>query len=372
MNKIITTIFFLLMVGISINAQDAIRYQGVALDANSEIIPSSDIAILFSILKDSPTGDFAYIERQETTTSESGHFELEIGRGMPIAGSFSNVDWTLGSYYLEVSIDPTGGTNYILAGATEFLSVPYALHATEALNGPRGQQGPQGPQGQQGPQGEAGPQGLPGLDVGDCWDLNGNGINDPEEDNNSDGIFSAADCQGAVGPEGPRGPNGQNGAQGPKGVKGIDAPSTGVKGPQGIQGPQGPPGPGGGIKGQKGPQGPQGIQGPQGPQGDQGPQGPQGGTEGVAGPAGDPGPPGDPNGPQGVSGLNGSNGPQGPQGAQGPQGITGSTGLGIQRMLAVAPLSPSQHDIYLDSGANRADGNPGFRYYNGSTWIDLY
>lgn len=32
-----------------------------------------------------------------------------------------------------------------------------------------------------------------------CWDLNGNGSNDPEEDINGDGYFTAADCQGSNG-----------------------------------------------------------------------------------------------------------------------------------------------------------------------------
>jgi N-acetylneuraminic acid mutarotase len=49
-----------------------------------------------------------------------------------------------------------------------------------------------GPPGAPGPQG---PQGSPGLN---CWDTNGNGVGDAEEDINHDGAFDAADCQGAV------------------------------------------------------------------------------------------------------------------------------------------------------------------------------
>lgn len=46
-----------------------------------------------------------------------------------------------------------------------------------------------------GPPGAPGPQGSPGLD---CWDTNGNGVGDADEDLNRDGAFNAADCQGAV------------------------------------------------------------------------------------------------------------------------------------------------------------------------------
>ena len=47
-----------------------------------------------------------------------------------------------------------------------------------------------------------------------CWDLNGNSVNDPSEDINSDGLFNTLDCQGAVGANGAAGLNGAAGANG--------------------------------------------------------------------------------------------------------------------------------------------------------------
>jgi len=41
-----------------------------------------------------------------------------------------------------------------------------------------------------------------------CWDLNGNGIGDPQEDVNGDGLWDAMDCQGPPGPQGEPGPPG--------------------------------------------------------------------------------------------------------------------------------------------------------------------
>lgn len=71
---------------------------------------------------------------------------------------------------------------------------------------------------------------LPGEDGLNCWDLNGNGVADPEEDVNEDGTIDALDCRGVEGPEGPAGSDGtqdQEGTQGPTG-------------PQGLQGAPGP------------------------------------------------------------------------------------------------------------------------------------
>ncbi len=59
--------------------------------------------------------------------------------------------------------------------------------------------------GQDGQDGAAGPQGIAGVDGADgisCWDLNGNGVGDAEEDINDDGNFDAMDCQGADGVDG--------------------------------------------------------------------------------------------------------------------------------------------------------------------------
>lgn len=52
--------------------------------------------------------------------------------------------------------------------------------------------GSQGPQGDPGPAGQDGAQGPPGLA---CWDTNGNGSGDTDEDANRDGLFDARDCQ---------------------------------------------------------------------------------------------------------------------------------------------------------------------------------
>ncbi|MCX2718907.1 DUF7151 family protein [Lentiprolixibacter aurantiacus] len=44
--------------------------------------------------------------------------------------------------------------------------------------------------------GEDGQDGADGADGINCWDTNGNGVNDPAEDVNGDGVFDTSDCQG--------------------------------------------------------------------------------------------------------------------------------------------------------------------------------
>jgi hypothetical protein len=95
-----------------------------------------------------------------------------------------------------------------------------------------------------------------------CWDLNGNGIGDLNEDIDGNGIYNALDCQGIQGVAGSTGPTGPQGIAGPTGPQGL----TGAAGPQGAIGLTGSTGPQG-ATGPVGPQGPIGLTGAVGPQG---------------------------------------------------------------------------------------------------------
>jgi hypothetical protein len=200
---------------------------------------------------------------------------------------------------------------------------------TSTAAGAQGPTGPAGPAGANGPAGPTGPTGANGIH---CWDLNGNGVNDPSEDINADGNFDALDCagaQGTAGPQGPAGPAGAPGVTGPTGPTGFGVGPTGPTGPSGLDGVTGPQGPAGaqgpsGADGATGPQGPAGPSGADGATGAQGPMGPTGptGPSGADGATGAQGPAG----PQGAQGVAGPQGPAGAAGAQGPAGATGPTG----------------------------------------------
>lgn len=80
----------------------------------------------------------------------------------------------------------------------------------------------------------------------------------------------------------------------------------------------------------------------------------------------------------GEDGVQGAQGPQGDQGVQGNNGwegqagIDGIDGMPILPMLDTPPTTNIQEgSIYMDNGGNREDTLPGFRYYDGSDWLDL-
>ena len=370
-------------------------YQAVVRDFSGQEITNQMVGIRLSLIPQAPDGVPVYVEQHEVQTNEFGLVTVIVGNGEVVNGSFSSIDWSGGIFFLRTELDADGGTDYVLIGATQLMSVPYALYAQQSGNaGPQGEQGPAGPQGppgtpgeqgaqgEQGPAGPQGPAGAPGEQ----------GVQGEQGPAGPQGIQGPAGPEGPAGPQGEQGPAGPQGAQGPEGPQGEpgtgvtilgsysspgELPASGnsgdaylingelyvwneldsdwvnvgnIQGPQGEQGPAGPQGPIGltGAQGPQGDQGPQGVAGPQGPQGPiglTGPQGPQGdqGPQGVAG-------------PQGPIGLTG---PQGPQGDQGPQGVAGPQGLqGL----------PGEPGVGISNATNNGDGTFTLHFTDGTSF----
>jgi len=327
------------------NVPDGINYQAIARNAAGGVFVNQAVGVRITVLAGGANGVAQYTETHTATTNGFGLFSLKIGGGTPVSGTFNSITWNTTNQFVKIEIDPTGGTNYTSIGTSELLSVPFALYAETAGNGgAQGPQGPAGPAGAAGPAGPAGndgapgpqgPAGAPGLAGAagpqgtqglqgppgpggglNCWDTDGDGVTDPNEDVNNDGFFNALDCRGAQGVAGVAGAAGPQGAIGPIGPQGPAGPA-GAQGAQGVSGPAGPAG-AAGAAGAAGPAGPAGAQGVAGATGATGPAGPIG----LTGPAGATGP----IGLTGPTGPAGAVGPVGPAGATGPQGPAGSGG----------------------------------------------
>ncbi len=122
--------FFLLCFStIFSQSPEAINYQAIVRDGAGAIIPNQSVGIQISILQGSAAGTTVYQETFTPTTNTFGLVTLQIGTGTTQTGSFSSIDWGLGPYFVETAVDVTGGTNYVVISTTQFMSVPYALHA---------------------------------------------------------------------------------------------------------------------------------------------------------------------------------------------------------------------------------------------------
>jgi hypothetical protein len=137
MKKKYLIILCTLLCNLSIYAQtpQAINYQGVARDNSGNVLANQMISLKLSILSGSASGPVVYAETHVKTTDGFGLFALKIGQGTLVSGTFTAISWGTDSYYLQVEIDPAGGTAFQLVGTNQFVSVPYALYADKSGNG---------------------------------------------------------------------------------------------------------------------------------------------------------------------------------------------------------------------------------------------
>jgi len=195
MKKAFTYLIFILSINVMLaQAPFAFSYQGIASDQLGQPITNQLLGIEIAILTSDLNAAPEYVERHEVTSSATGHFSLEVGRGTYVSGtSLSTIAVFPDDYSLSVSIDITGGQDYQFLGASELLSVPYALHAFAALSQP----GLPGPPGLSGPPGEPGDPGIRAPDS--CCGLDAN-----------------------KGEKGDPGPAGTEGPQGKAGISGLE------------------------------------------------------------------------------------------------------------------------------------------------------
>jgi hypothetical protein len=110
---------------------ESFKYQAVVRNIDGSIVDDQSVSFQMEILVGSATGTAIYTETHTTTTNDYGLVHLDIGEGTS-TDDFSSIDWGDDEYFLQVSIDLTGGTTYTILGASQLLSVPYALHAKTA------------------------------------------------------------------------------------------------------------------------------------------------------------------------------------------------------------------------------------------------
>ena len=137
MNARIIIIFFFPIFAIA-QAPQKINFQSILRNSSGEVIGNSSVSLKISILSGSINGSSVYSETHAKTTDASGLISLQIGNGTVVSGIFANIDWGGISHFIKLEADFSGGSNYVVLGTQELMSVPYALYAsktdTSALN----------------------------------------------------------------------------------------------------------------------------------------------------------------------------------------------------------------------------------------------
>jgi len=371
------------------------NYQAVARTSSGVAITNQSIGLQIRLLQGSATGTAVYTETHTSTSNNIGLLNVVVGTGTTI-DNFSLINWANEPYFIEISMDVTGGATYVLMGAQQLMSVPYALYAanggTTGATGATGGIGPQGgigltgATGDVGATGDTGATGSTGSD-GDRYATNStdmltigmgtqsltvqtglqysagqtvliaNSVTDLMKGNcvsyipltgalvvnvsivSGSGTFSSwnVNLDGAPGPAGAMGVTGATGTAGSNGNNGING-ATGATGNNGSNGTNG-------VNGATGATGTNGTNG----------------TNGAVGASGS----------DGINGATGATGATGTNGANGTNGATGATGANGVYAAQFNFVNSGFSSWAVDNASNYVSGNnlnPTLNLYKGHTY----
>ena len=113
-------------------APQGFNYQATVRNSSGDLIVNTNVYFKFNVIQGSQTAVPIFTETHYVPTDDLGQVNLVIGEGTANTGTFSELDWSLGSYYLGIELDT--GNGYVAMGTTQLLSVPYALYAENSGN----------------------------------------------------------------------------------------------------------------------------------------------------------------------------------------------------------------------------------------------
>lgn len=111
-----------------------INYQAVARNTETGIeLSNQSIFVIVKIRNNGANGTIVYQEEHPNIqTNEFGLFTISIGGGEAVTGTFQNIQWQTGNYWLQIDLDAGSGMESM--GTMQFVTVPYAFHAETATH----------------------------------------------------------------------------------------------------------------------------------------------------------------------------------------------------------------------------------------------
>lgn len=128
----ILCLFIASLTQLQAQAPQGFNYQATVRNSSGDLIVNTNVYFKFNVIQGSQTAVPIFTETHYVSTDDLGQVNLVIGQGTANTGTFSALDWSLGSYYLGIELNTDSG--YVAMGTTQLLSVPYALYAENSGN----------------------------------------------------------------------------------------------------------------------------------------------------------------------------------------------------------------------------------------------
>jgi uncharacterized protein (TIGR02145 family) len=125
------SVFLLSSFSVFSQGPSKINFQAILRNTSGEIVSDKAVSLRMSIIRGTINGNSLYVETHAKTTDVSGLINIQLGTGTVISGIFGDIEWGSGSHFIQLEVDFNGGSNYVVIGTQELISVPYALYANK-------------------------------------------------------------------------------------------------------------------------------------------------------------------------------------------------------------------------------------------------
>src|SRR5689334_16570645 len=123
MKKLLTLMAVVLLAAIGAMGQapGIFNYQGVARNSVGNVLINKNITLRLSIHDGAIAGPVVYQESRNVTTNPFGLFNVQVGSSgaSNVTGTIAGVNWAVGNKYIQVEIDPNGGTTFLNIGTAQ-------------------------------------------------------------------------------------------------------------------------------------------------------------------------------------------------------------------------------------------------------------
>ena len=138
MKKILSIIAVVLLAATNAFSQNPapgiFNYQGVARNSVGNVLINRTITLRLTIHDGAAAGPTVYQESRTVVTNPFGLFNAQVGSpgASAVTGTIAGVNWgaLTSNKYIQVEIDPNGGTTFINIGTAQIASVPYSLYSS--------------------------------------------------------------------------------------------------------------------------------------------------------------------------------------------------------------------------------------------------
>ena len=124
-------VFFLSSFSVFSQGPSKINFQAILRNTSGDIVSNQAVGVRMSIKSGTINNSSLYVETHTKTTDVSGLINIQLGTGTVISGIFGDIEWGSGSHFIQLEVDFNGGSNYVVIGTQELISVPYALYANK-------------------------------------------------------------------------------------------------------------------------------------------------------------------------------------------------------------------------------------------------